>query len=185
MNFFYYLLRCLVMFKEFFTILTNYNLYFEIYNKNMSARFWIKTIKRHFEESSILINQINDDILDFKVNEETRDIVNIILHMIRSYEYYITGILFDEWKPLDYSFEVYNNTKKIKKLYDEVIQKMLLLLEKITDDLLNEKVSQFNRIATKEEILAEMIEHSIHHRGQLTVYYRLKGITPMKIDYII
>ncbi|MHA1637067.1 MAG: DinB family protein [Candidatus Thorarchaeota archaeon] len=30
-----------------------------------------------------------------------------------------------------------------------------------------------------------MLEHSIHHRGQLTVYLRLLGVEPENIEYII
>ncbi|MHA2026529.1 MAG: DinB family protein [Candidatus Thorarchaeota archaeon] len=30
-----------------------------------------------------------------------------------------------------------------------------------------------------------MLEHSIHHRGQLTVYFRLLGVKPEVITYII
>jgi len=46
-------------------------------------------------------------------------------------------------------------------------------------------VEDFNRPATKEEILQEMIEHSIHHRGQLSVYFRLLKMNPPVIEYII
>ncbi|MHA2462691.1 MAG: DinB family protein [Candidatus Thorarchaeota archaeon] len=34
-------------------------------------------------------------------------------------------------------------------------------------------------------MLLELIEHSIHHRGQITVYYRLLGIKPAHIPYIL
>ncbi|MCK4567807.1 MAG: hypothetical protein KAU48_10925 [Candidatus Thorarchaeota archaeon] len=34
-------------------------------------------------------------------------------------------------------------------------------------------------------MILEMLEHSIHHRGQITAYYRLLGISPVLILYIV
>ena len=51
--------------------------------------------------------------------------------------------------------------------------------------MLNEEVLDFSRPATKAEILQEVLEHSLHHRGQLSVYFRLFEMNPPVIEYII
>ena len=52
-------------------------------------------------------------------------------------------------------------------------------------EMLNKNFNDFNRPATGLEILFEMIEHSVHHRGQLVLLFRLYGKEPPLIKYII
>ncbi|MCE7744823.1 MAG: hypothetical protein GPJ52_06775 [Candidatus Heimdallarchaeota archaeon] len=151
----------------------------------MLANFLKSAINRHFKETKLLIEQLTDDLFEKKASEETRKTAEIILHMIRSYEFYARGLSEGEWIPAPYSLEKYNNSKKIRSLYIEVVKITNKYLEKITDESMQEEVSGFNRNATKGEILLELLEHGLHHRGQLSVYYRLSKKQPAKIDYIL
>lgn len=151
----------------------------------MLANFLKSAINRHFEETSLLIDQLTDDLFEKKASEETRKTAEIILHMIRSYEFYARGLSEGEWIPAPYSVEKYNNSKKIRSLYNEVVKITKKYLENITDESMQEEVSGFNRTATKGEILLELLEHGLHHRGQLSVYYRLSKKKPAEIKYII
>jgi len=151
----------------------------------MLANFLKSAINRHFKETKLLIEQLTDDLFEKKASEETRKTAEIILHMIRSYEFYARGLSEGEWIPAPYSLEKYNNSKKIRSLYIEVVKITNKYLEKITDESMQEEVSGFNRTATKGEILLELLEHGLHHRGQLSVYYRLSKKQPAKIDYIL
>jgi uncharacterized damage-inducible protein DinB len=151
----------------------------------MKRNFLINAIKRHFVETKPLIEQLTDDFLDSKTSKEARKTAEIVLHMIRSIEYYLHGVINDVWKPLPYDIEIFNTAEKIISLYNEVTNEMEKNFDKITDELLDEELKCFNRPATKGEILFEMLEHSIHHRGQLTFYLRLNNIKPAEIHYII
>ena len=151
----------------------------------MLANFLKSAINRHFEETNLLIEQLTDDLFEKKASKETRKTAEIILHMIRSYEFYARGLSEGEWIPAPYSVEKYNNSKKIRSLYNEVVKITKKYLENITDESMQEEVSGFNRTATKGEILLELLEHGLHHRGQLSVYYRLSKKKPAEIKYII
>ncbi len=151
----------------------------------MLANFLKSAINRHFEETNLLIEQLTDDLFEKKASKETRKTAEIILHMIRSYEFYARGLSEGEWIPAPYSLEKYNNSKKVRSLYNEVVKITNKYLENITDESMLEEVSGFNRTATKGEILLELLEHGLHHRGQLSVYYRLSKKQPAKIDYIL
>jgi uncharacterized damage-inducible protein DinB len=105
--------------------------------------------------------------------------------MIRSIHYYLRGCVENIWEPLPYTLKKYSSAKEIKKLYENVVKETEASLEKLSLDLLQAVINDFNRSATKEEILQEMIEHSIHHRGQLSVYFRLLKMDPPAIEYII
>ncbi len=151
----------------------------------MLANFLKTAINRHFKETKLLIEQLSDDLFEKKASKETRKTAEIILHMIRSYEFYARGLSEGEWIPPPYSLEKYNNSKKVRSLYNEVVKITNKYLENITDESMLEEVSGFNRTATKGEILLELLEHGLHHRGQLSVYYRLSKKKPAEIKYII
>lgn len=58
--------------------------------------------------------------------------------------------------------------------YDAVIQ----AIQKQDAAALQEEVPFFNMKMTRSLLLAKALEHHAHHRGQSTIYLRLKGITP-------
>ncbi|MHA1121321.1 MAG: DinB family protein [Candidatus Heimdallarchaeota archaeon] len=151
----------------------------------MLTNFLKTAINRHFEETKLIIEQLTDDLFDKKATEETRKTAEIILHMIRSYEFYSRGLSEGEWIPAPYGLDKYNNSKKVRLLYNEVVKITKKYLEKLTDESMLEEVRGFNRTATKGEILLELLEHGLHHRGQLSVYYRLSKKKPAEIRYII
>jgi uncharacterized damage-inducible protein DinB len=114
-----------------------------------------------------------------------REIGEVVLHLIRSLEYYMRGIVEDKWEALPYTLETHDSAESIIELTKQVFKKMGTLLSLVSIQDLGRKIDSFNRPATVAEILNEMLEHSIHHRGQITVYYRLFGLTPESIAYII
>lgn len=48
----------------------------------------------------------------------------------------------------------------------------------MNEQKLVESVKIFNFDMTRELALSKVFEHQTHHRGQTTVYLRLKGLTP-------
>lgn len=66
-------------------------------------------------------------------------------------------------------------TQAVLESYDFVIA----TIKTIDNNKLNTSVKMFNKWETTvEDGLAKSFEHQTHHRGQCTVYLRLKGITP-------
>ncbi len=167
----------------------------------MIKNFLKEAIYRHLTETRVYLsnlagslsledlmeeNVIHPDPMVFKVPvKDGRPLGEIILHMIRSLEFYSTGIAINKWTPLSYNLTEFSTSQEILNLYDHVVEKTKRYLDNLTDDILNDQVKDFNRIATKKEILLEMLEHSLHHRGQLSVYFRLLGLDPPAIPYII
>ena len=60
------------------------------------------------------------------------------------------------------------------KSYDAMIEE----LKKMSDEQLQEKLTVFGNEMTKDDVLFKAYENQAHHRGQTTVYLRLKGIKP-------
>jgi uncharacterized damage-inducible protein DinB len=66
-------------------------------------------------------------------------------------------------------------TKAVLDSYDFVIA----TIQGMTDAQMQEEVAMGpTRKSTRGLILAKAFEHQTHHRGQTTVYLRLKGVTP-------
>ncbi len=147
--------------------------------------FLKSAIERHFEETKLLIDQLSDQILLEEPVQSGRPLVEIVLHMIRSFEYYSRGLSTDHWEPLPYDLTVYGSALEIKSLYEDVVYKTKSSLNEISLTSLNDVLENFNRPASKMEVLLEMLEHSIQHRGQILVYFRLLGMEPVKIPYIV
>ncbi|MHA2299092.1 MAG: DinB family protein [Candidatus Hodarchaeales archaeon] len=147
--------------------------------------FLNNAIARHVEETRLLINQLTDQAISSEPVQTGRPLGEIVLHIIRSLEFYSRGLATDVWEALPYTLETYRSAQSIKMLYDEVLKRVADYLESLPATTLDDDVEKFNRTATKAEILLEMLEHGIQHRGQILVYYRLLGIEPAKIQYIV
>lgn len=154
-------------------------------NQQMMHGLLKKAIERHVDETRPLLNQLDDQILNSRPVDETRPLGDIILHMLRSLEFYMRGIASNQWEPLRYNLAEYGSAEAVKELAKEVFAKVIEYANQVSPDDLNRINDSFNRPATAAEILLEMIEHSIHHRGQVTVYYRLLNVEPIPIPYIV
>jgi uncharacterized damage-inducible protein DinB len=55
---------------------------------------------------------------------------------------------------------------------------MIGAVEGSTEAQLEEKINLFNQQMTRELGFAKAFEHQTHHRGQTTIYLRLKGVKP-------
>lgn len=142
-------------------------------------------IQRYFDETTPLIGQLNNDILNKVHSSNIRNIEELVLHMIRSLEYYLNGVILEKWEYPPYTSDKFDNSNTIINLYDTVKEQSYELLNRLNQDHLNKIFSQFTRKCNGMELLREMLDHNIHHRGQLIVLYRLEKIEPVKIPYII
>ncbi|MFX1254037.1 MAG: DinB family protein [Promethearchaeota archaeon] len=147
--------------------------------------FLINAVTRLFRETKLIVDQLTDQLVTSKPIESGRPLGEIFLHIIRSAEFYLRGLVEDKWEPLPYNLETYGTAQAIQALYKNVNDKMEDYIKQLAPDMMTEVIDLFNRPATKAEILQELIEHTIHHRGQIIVYYRLLGIEPATIPYII
>ena len=147
--------------------------------------FLTSTIERHLDETKLLIDQLTDQLIFSEPVQTGRPLGEIVLHMIRSLEFYSRGLATNHWEPLSYNLSDYGSAQDISNLYTTVVKKSLNHLKQLSPADLNNTLDNFNRSATKLEVLMEMLEHSIQHRGQLLVYFRLVNLEPAKIPYIV
>lgn len=143
------------------------------------------SIKRHLEETLPLIEQLNEiDIMSRPV-AGGREVGELVLHMLRSLDFYMKGVVTGVWEPLPYNLETYTTSEAIIRLAGDVFDRARAYTGRLSSLDLKRVMKTSGRPAAVGEIILEMLEHSIHHRGQITVYYRLLGIVPAPISYIV
>ncbi len=147
--------------------------------------FLNNAVERHLIETHPLISQLDDDLIHSKPTPEVRELGEVALHLLRSIEYYLRGLSQEIWEPAPYTLDKYGTLESLSNLVEEVFERARDYMKQLSSSDVSVSISSFNRPATVGEILLEMLEHSIHHRGQLTVYFRLLGIKPEMIAYII
>ena len=65
-------------------------------------------------------------------------------------------------------------TKAVMDSYDFVINSLMTM----TEEQMEEMAKVEGQELTKSEIFGKAFEHQTHHRGQTTIYLRLRGIVP-------
>jgi len=148
-------------------------------------KFLISAVNRHLKETLPIIEQLTETDIWNVPFPEGREIGEVVLHMIRSLEFYMRGITTNQWEFLSYSIEEYDSAEAIIQLAGDVFKHVEVYASLISSTDMERKVKPFDTEATIAQLIMEMLEHSIHHRGQITAYLRLLGITPVPIKYII
>ena len=151
----------------------------------MIYKILIEAVKRHLEETLPLIEQLTEINVLSRPIEGGREIGEVVLHLVRSLEYYTKGITTNQWEALPYSIETYDSAELIIELAKTVFESVKVYTSLISPSDIGRSINSFNRPATVADLILEMLEHSIHHRGQITAYYRLLGISPVPIPYIV
>jgi uncharacterized damage-inducible protein DinB len=127
------------------------------------------------------LDAANDDVINFKPSPEMRSFAEQMLHLAMG-NGGIGGASTGKERLFKENIEKndqYKNkealTKAVMDSYDFIIN----ALKEMDDQKLAEKVKFFNgQEYTREVGIGKAFEHQTHHRGQTTIYLRLKGIAP-------
>ncbi|RYU92211.1 damage-inducible protein DinB [Mucilaginibacter terrigena] len=117
----------------------------------------------------------------FKATPEVRTFAQQFLHLADANYFFIVTASGKE-SPLGKGVSVEKTvaqtkeatTKAVMDSYDFAIS----TIQGMTDAQFQEEVAMGARKATRGLLLAKAFEHQTHHRGQTTIYLRLKGVTP-------
>lgn len=151
----------------------------------MVLEFILKALDRHFNETRLLIDQLTDENIHSEPVQTGRPLGEIVLHMIRAFEFYSRGTTTDVWEPLPYNLDSYNTASDIKTLYESTLKRTKEYLARLPPEEVKEIIKPNEKSASRLSFLMEMLEHSIQHRGQILVYYRLIGLEPSIIPYLV
>lgn len=145
--------------------------------KLMTAE-WIRA-KAYTKE---YLDRATDDAISFKPTPEMRSFGEQMIHLAEA-NYGLAAAASGKTSPVNFgelekNSDKYKTTETLSKAvldsYDFVIE----ALSSTQDSTMQEQIKLFNFTITREAAFQKAFEHQTHHRGQTTVYLRLKGIKP-------
>lgn len=121
------------------------------------------------------------DGYEFKATPEVRTFAGQMLHLADA-NYFFISTATGKPSPLGKDVSVEKTiaqtkeatTKAVLDSYDFAIAS----IQAMTDAQFKEEVAMGKMKSTRGLLLAKAFEHQTHHRGQTTIYIRLKGATP-------
>lgn len=127
------------------------------------------------------LNAANDDVINFKPTPEMRSFGQQMLHIAEA-NYGLGALAFGKPSPITWGqlekSDKYTTKEEVSKAVMESYDFMISNAKGLTEAQLSEMVKVFNFDMNRATALSKVFEHQTHHRGQTTVYLRLKGIKP-------
>ena len=150
------------------------------------GQIYLSQLDSEVEATRKCLERITDEVLDFKPAEKSMPMKSLCI-TIADIPQWITSIVTQS----DINFATYaryklNSAADLVKHFDETVAEARKALEKVSDEELMKEFSlkmkdQVLSTDTKKNSVDSTIRHLVHHRGQLTVYMRLKNIPIPKI----
>jgi uncharacterized damage-inducible protein DinB len=131
-----------------------------------------------------LLERVPQDALGWKPHEKSMTMERLALHITELFGWPRTVLTTDEldFSKMEYKPPKMNAISDLLELFDTSVAEGLNLLKAQTDS----QLLQSWKLRSGEQVFFEMprlavlrsmvLNHSIHHRGQLSVYLRLKNV---------
>jgi len=129
------------------------------------------------------IDAMPENATSFKPTPEIRSFAEQMLHLA-FWNYAIAESLGGKANPYGKKQETLEQRDDVKtkaalrKVVEESYNNLLATVAGLDEAKMLEQVSVFNSKTTRLTVLAYALDHQAHHRGQTTIYLRLKGLTP-------
>lgn len=127
------------------------------------------------------IDAMPEEAINFKPTPEIRSFAEQMLHLA----YWNYGLA--QWTaatPNPFGKEEiekkseYKTKVALRKVVEQSYDYVIAAIADLNDTKLLEEVTFFNSKKTRLYALTTTLDHQTHHRGQTTIYLRLKGVTP-------
>lgn len=129
------------------------------------------------------VDAMPEDSLSFKPTPEIRSFAEQMLHLA-FWNYGLVDAAAGKPNPFGKdqnnleSKSEYKTKAALRKVVEQSYDFVIAAIAEMDDAKLTEQFSFFNSKVTRLYALTTALDHQAHHRGQTTIYLRLKGITP-------
>lgn len=127
------------------------------------------------------LDAMPEDGMGFKPTPEIRSFAEQMLHLTAAnflFASTATGLANPYDKKNLEAMSEYKTKAALTKIVMESYDFMIKAIQGFDLSKSGEAVKFFNFSSTRGELLAKCFEHQTHHRGQTTIYLRLKGVKP-------
>lgn len=129
------------------------------------------------------LNAVTDDAIAFEPTADMRTFGQQMLHIAES-NYGFGSMASGKASPVTFgdlegAVEKYKTKEALTKAVMDSYDYIISALKETDESSMGDSIKIFNRFEmTRKAAFEKAFEHQTHHRGQTTVYLRLKGITP-------
>lgn len=129
------------------------------------------------------LNASTDEVITFKPTADMRSFGQQMLHIAES-NYVFGAMASGKASPftfgeLEKAADTYKTKEALTKAVLESYDFIIAAIKGADKSKMGETIKVFNRFEmTRAVAFEKAFEHQTHHRGQTTVYLRLKGVTP-------
>ncbi len=137
---------------------------------------FLKTWEKEVESTLRILNALTDDSLNQKITEDDRTLGRIAWHIATTIPEMMsrTGLIFEGFRE---DAPVPNSAQEIVLYFGEVSKTMEVgIKERWKDQTLLEEREMYGEIWAIGTTLSVLVDHQIHHRGQITVLMRQAGL---------
>ncbi|OGU65697.1 MAG: hypothetical protein A2499_16260 [Stygiobacter sp. RIFOXYC12_FULL_38_8] len=123
-----------------------------------------------------VFGNLTNESLNQKVTENGRSLGFIAWHITISFGEMMSkaGLSFENF---DENAPVPADVEKIKSEYEKLSAKMSSQVERDWNDgMLNDELNMYGQVWKRGDVLASLLAHQTHHRGQMTVLMRQAGL---------
>lgn len=137
---------------------------------------FLETWEKEAESTLRILNALTDDSLNQKITEDDRTLGRIAWHLATTIPEMMsrTGLVFEGFRE---DAPVPNLAKEIVLYFGEVSKTMEVgIKERWKDQTLLEEREMYGETWAIGTTLSALVDHQIHHRGQITVLMRQAGL---------
>jgi uncharacterized damage-inducible protein DinB len=146
---------------------------------NQEIQTYIDRLDAYFKGFGKLAETIDEKDYDFKPTPEVFSFKELVFHIINAEAGFTDMIKTGIWTRNKYPFDNYKTKQDIIALIKSAHSQSLTTIKELSDEQLKKMIkTPWGAEMSSLALLWGMRDHLIHHRAQLFVYARLKGIKP-------
>ena len=131
---------------------------------------------RIHKETSRVLRSAPDDKLDWRPKEDMFTMRELIGHIPQAEVVLVRSALAGSTQKVP--FDLSRSAEEIANAFDSQHEDLAGEVSTLTAEQWKEEVEFHGKKLRRGVLLSFVLEHEIHHRGQLFTYYRLAGIEP-------
>jgi uncharacterized damage-inducible protein DinB len=146
---------------------------------NQEVKTYISRVDAFFKGVEKLAESMNEQDYDFKPTPEVFSFKELLFHIINAEAGFTDLVNAGTWTRNKYPAENYKTKHDVVELLKTAHNLSITTLQNLSEEQLKKMIkTPWGVEMTTSTLIWGMRDHMIHHRGQLFVYARLKGIKP-------
>jgi uncharacterized damage-inducible protein DinB len=143
---------------------------------NSEMANFFETWDRVHKQSVKVMSVAPSDKFDWQPVDSAMTLGDLVRHLPQA-ELFLVGLTTGK-KPAERDFSSLKTTEEVVEAFKQTHEECKKVVSEMSESELNENVTLGPNTMPKRVLLHGMLEHEIHHRGQLYTYVRIAGVIP-------